>query len=144
MCLDIQALDITVTGSWSRTIDALDLQSGAGSDLNSSYESAADAVSINISATTGASDAWRVDVRKTDTNWHNNFYLYVQRTSDGTGSGSISGGGSYQEITDTDQSFFSGSGDRSDIDFQLKLTGVSLQISPDTYTTTIYYTVIDI
>jgi len=140
----IQAqINITVTGSWSETIDASDLLAGAGSDLINTYESIADAVSISISETSGASDNWRVDVKKVDTNWDSSFYLYVKRTSDGTG-GSVSGGTAYQEITDVDESFFSGSDDVSGIDIQLKLSGVSVQIPPDSYMTTVYYTVVDI
>jgi len=134
------AISITVTGNWSETIDSTDLQAGAGSDLISTYESAVDTVSIDISATIGN---WGLDVKKFDTNWHSDLHLHVKRTSDGTGSGSISGGGAYQEVTDTDQSFFSGNGDRSSINVQLELTGVSIQVPPDTYTTTVYYTVSD-
>lgn len=134
------AVSITVTGSWAETIDALDLQAGAGSDLIDTYESASNTVAIDIIAPTN----WRVDVKKSDTNWPANFQLYVRRTSDGSGSGSISGGTSYQEITDTDQSFFNGTLDRSNITGQLKLTGVSVQIPVDTYTTTVYYTVVEI
>ena len=67
--------------------------------------------------------------------------MYVQRTSDGSGSGSIAGGTSYQEVTDTDVKLFWGQNNRSGIDLQLQLTGVSIQVAPDTYTTTVYYTV---
>lgn len=135
------AISIVTTGTWSETIDASDLAAGAGSNLISSYESASNAVSMDISATIGN---WGVDVKKIDTNWHGDFHLYVQRTSDGTGSGTISGGGTYQEVSDSDLNFFSGSDDRSNVDIQLKLTGVSIQVSPDVYTTTIYYTVFDL
>ena len=138
-----EAIDITATGSWSLSITSADLVNGAGSDLKSDYESAADAVSVSISATTGASDAWLVDVKKDDTNWHRNFILYVKRTSDGTG-GSVSGGTAYQQIDKKQRLFFSGSGDVSGVKVQLKLSGVSIQIPPDTYTTTVYYTVVDI
>lgn len=134
------AISITVTGDWPETIDSADLQAGAGSDLISTYESAADAVNIDISATVGD---WGLDVKKIDTNWHSDLHLYVKRTSDGSGSGSISGGDAYQEVTDTDQGFFSGNDDRSSINVQLRLTGVSIQVPPDTYTTAVYYTVSD-
>ncbi len=138
------AISITVTGSWSVTIDAADLQSGAGSDLTGTYESATDQIDIDITGTAGPGDTWRVDVSKSDTNWHANFLLYVQRTSDGTGSPShISGGTTYQEVTDTDQSFFNGERDKSNIDVQLKLEGVSILVPDDTYTTTVTYTVVD-
>lgn len=134
------AISITVTGSWSETIDESDLQGGAGSDLIDTYESAANAGIIDISATIGD---WGLDVKKVDTNWHGDFHLYAKRTSDGTGSGSISGGDTYQEVTNTDASFFSGNDDRSNVDIQLQLTGVSIQVPPDIYTTTVYYTVSD-
>ena len=136
------AISVTVTGSWSLTITSSDLISGAGSDLKSDYESAADAVSITISGTTGALDTWGIDVRKVDTNWHSDLILYVKRTSNGIG-GSVSGGTSYQQVTGTNLSFFSGSDDVSWINVQLKLSGVSIRISPVTYTTTVYYTVVD-
>ena len=134
------AIAITVTGNWAETIDASDLLAGAGSDLRSTYESASNAGIVDISLTAGN---WALVVKKTDTNWHGNFHLYVKRTSNGSGSGTISGGTAYQEITDLDQSFFSGSNDRSNINLQLKLEGVSIQVPPDVYTATIYYTVSD-
>ena len=134
------AITITVTGNWAETIDASDLQAGAGSDLISTYESASNVGIVDISSTAGN---WALVIKKTDTNWHGNFHLYVKRTSDGSGSGTISGGTAYQEITDLDQSFFSGSNDRSNINLQLKLEGVSIQVPPDVYTATIYYTVSD-
>jgi len=137
------AITITVTGNWAETIDASDLQAGAGSDLISTYESASNVGIVDISSTAGN---WALVIKKTDTNWHGNFHLYVKRTSDGSGSGTISGGTAYQEITDTDQPFFRGSSDcfdRSNINLQLKLEGVSIQVPPGTYTTKIYYTVSD-
>jgi len=137
------AISITVTGSWVETIDKNDLLSGAGSDLQSTYTSVSGQVSLNISGTSGASDAWRVDIRKVDDNWNNNLHPYVMRTSAGTG-GSVSGGASYQEVTDINTLFFSGSGDVTGINMQLRLTGASIQISPSSYSTVLYYTVVDI
>ncbi len=144
LCSKAEApISITVTGSWSETIDASDLQAGAGSNLNSTYESASNAVSIDISGTAGTGDNWRINVKKVDSVWHDNFNLYVKRTSDGAGSGDISGGGFYQEVDFDDQSFFSGDNDRSNINVQLKVDGVSVQVPPNNYATTIYYTVVD-
>ena len=145
LCSKAEAsISITVTGNWSETINAADLQAGAGSDLVSTYESSSSAVSIDISGTAGVGDNWRIDVKKVDSAvWHNNFRLSVKRASDGAGAGDISGGNSYQEVTDIDQSFFSGDNDRSNVNIQLKVDGVSIQIPPNNYTTTIYYTVVD-
>lgn len=140
-CFNIRAQDITVTGSWSGSIDGSDLQSGAGSDLVDTYESLSDQIIIDV---TGAGmNSWRVDVSKVDGNWDGNFHLYVRRTSDGIGMGPINGGTAYQEVMDTDQSFFDSQQSRTDIHVQLKLNGVSVQIPPDAYSTTVYYTVIN-
>ncbi|TET45598.1 hypothetical protein E3J62_07380 [candidate division TA06 bacterium] len=136
-------ISITASGDWTRTIDANDLQSGAGSDLTSTYESATDQVTIDISGTLGDLDNWRVDVARIDFAWHSDLHQYIKRTSDGTGGGSISGGTSYQEVINTWQTFFSGSGDRSNIAVQLKLTGVSIQIPVNNYSAMIFFMVID-
>jgi hypothetical protein len=69
--------------------------------------------------------------------------LYVKRTGDGTGGGSILGGDSYQEVTTSDVSFFSGAGDRTAVNIQLKVTGASLSMLPNIYSTSIIYTVVD-
>lgn len=139
-------ISIDATGDgWAETIDAADLQAGAGSDLVGAYESATDAGSLTISGTAGNDDAWRVEVRRTDsTNWHSNFILSVKRTGGGSGGGSITGGDAYQAIGTSDATFFSGAGDLSDIPLQFKLEGLSLKVPPDTYSTTITYTVVDI
>jgi len=134
------AISISAPGSWSQTIDASNLTGGAGSNLNNTYQSDPAAVSITITATSGN---WGLTVKRIDSKWHNNLHLWVKRTSDGSGSGSISGGSSYQEVTDIDQAFFNGNGDRSDVNIQLQLTGVSIQVPSDTYTATVYYTVSD-
>ncbi len=136
------AISISGTGAWTLTIGPDDLTGGAGSDLNGAYESAADAYSITISGTAGPSDNWRVDVKKSDGTWNGNLVLWARRTSSGTG-GSVSGGQAYQQIGNTSAAFFSGSGDVSGIAVQLKLTGVSITIPPGTYTSTVYYTVVD-
>jgi len=134
------AIGITVTGTWIETIDQSDLAGGPGSDLASTYESPADQKTIDITSTDG--HQWRADIRKIDTNWHSGCHLFVRRTTDGSGTGWIDGGTSYQEITDTYQSFFWGEEDRSGIHAQERLTGVSVQVPSDTYTTTVYYTVV--
>ena len=137
------AIEIALTGSWSPVIGAADLIGGAGTDLAPIYESSADAIAVTISSTTGSGDNWRVDVMMTDINWPAGFDLFIRRTGDGTGSGSIAGGAAYQQITDGYAALFSGAGDRLDIPLQLKLTGVSVHTPPDTYSATVTYTVVD-
>jgi hypothetical protein len=136
------AVSITVSGSWFETIDQSDLAGGAGSDLVSTYESAADQVVIDITGV--GKKGWRVDVRKIDSGWYGDLHLCVHRTSDGTGPGSISGGTSYQEIGDTYQQFFTGESNRRDIYVQLMLDGVSARMPCGNYHTTVYYTVMEV
>ena len=140
------AITITVLGSWDLIITDLDLQGGAGDDFNPSYESASDAVTVDIGGIHPFNQNYQVDVSKVDSTWHSNFHLYVRRTSEGSGhaKSTISGGLTYQEVTDIDQTFFSGTGGRDGITIQLNLTGVSIQVPPDTYLTTIYYTALEI
>ena len=139
-----EAIDITATGSWNRTIDESDLAAGAGSDLIGIYESSVNATVLTVLNTTGNTDNWRIDVRRSDGTWHGDFILYIQRTSDGTGGGSISGGLSYIAIGTTDSQFFSGAGDRSSVNLQYKLTGMSISIPPNTYSTTVVFTIVDV
>ena len=137
----LEAVSISVLGSWSQTVGELDLVGGAGSDLTGSYESALDQGMISIAGTLGS---WRVDVKKSDTTWHNDLRLDVQRTSGGTGTGSISGGATYLEVTSVDTTFFSGDADRSDVDVQLKISGVSVSLEIGSFSTTVTYTVTDL
>lgn len=121
------AVTITVTGSWNLTINADDLQGGAGTDLEPVYRSASDQIRLDIQA----AGSWRVDVRKNDTNWHSNFVLRVRKTS----------GRQNPVVTvgDTDTEFFSGNGDRTPR-VRVILRNVSIAIPPDTYVTTVIYT----
>ncbi|MFH1313921.1 MAG: hypothetical protein ABIJ00_11950 [Candidatus Eisenbacteria bacterium] len=137
------AISISATGSWTEAVDESDLAGPPGSDLNSTFESASDQISIDITETQGDADEWLVSIKRVDTNWHANLQLYAMRTSDGSGTGSISGGTAYKEVTTGNQSFFSGSGDRAGVGIQQKITGVSIQLDSDTYSTTVYYTLID-
>ena len=79
---------------------------------------------------------------KVDSNGHVLMKLWIQRTGDRSGKGTISGGTTYQEVTATDQEFFNGTKDRTNIPVQLQLRGVSVQKPPDTYMTTVWFTVI--
>ena len=140
-----EAIDLSTTGGWTETINEFDLVSGAGSDLIDTYESATDATSMTISNCTGDTDNWQLNVRRIDDGgWHGDFTLFVKRTSNGVGNGSVSGGLSYIEITTTGTQLFSGAGDRSNILIQYKLTGMSINVLPATYTETITFTVVDL
>lgn len=138
------AIDISATGGWTETIGTSDLTSGAGSDLNSDYESTVAATTLTISKCKGKNDNWRVDVKRIDSSWHDDTTLYARRVSDGDGQGSISGGLSFIKIKKTENEFFSGAGNRDNVSLQYKLTEVSINISPGNYSTTVVFTVVDI
>ena len=69
--------------------------------------------------------------------------LYVKRTGDGSGSGAVHGGSSYVVVETSDTDFFEGSGDRTDITVQYKVSGISINVPPGTYSTVITFTVVD-
>jgi hypothetical protein len=136
------AVSISVTGSWFETIDATDLVGGAGSDLRSTCESAADQVAIDISG--AGSKSWAVDIRKVDTDWPSGLGLYARRTSDGSGQGQVTGGTSYQQVSDTYQEFFTGDDNRKGINIQMMIDGVSAEMPCGNFLTTVYYTVTEV
>jgi hypothetical protein len=138
-------ISITVTGSWSLSIGQADLQGAAGSDLSASYQSAADQLLMTIGGTGGK--AWRVDVYRVDSTWNSDFVLSIKRTTDGTpqgkGSHSIDSLGlTYAAITTIATTFWSGAGDFTSIPLQYQLSGVSCAIPAASYSTTIYFTVV--
>ena len=139
----VYAIDVDINGAWSVTIDSSDLVAGAGSILKKIYESPADQVLVDILNTMGGGDTWRIDVKKSDISWNSDILVYARRTSSGSG-GTVTGGETYQEITNSDQSLFIGVADVSDIGMQYKIDGVSIDINPNNYSTTIIYTVVDI
>jgi len=135
-----QAATITITGSWTRVIGAGDLTGGPGTNLTATYTSATNQALMAVT-TTGVN--WRVDVLRIDSIWHANFVLSIRRTGTGSGTGSVTGGGGFQAITTTSQTFVTGSGNRTGIQLQERIGGVSVSIPAATYTTTIQYTVVD-
>lgn len=138
-CNRLLAADIYATGGWTEVIDASDLVSGAGSDLNSQYESASDATTIDIEN----AEFYNVYVRKSDSNWHPSLALYIRRTGSGSGGGSVSGGLTYRQVSDADTYFFQGYLPRTGITARYKMTGLSISIPPDTYSTTVILTIIE-
>jgi hypothetical protein len=137
------AITITVTGSWSLSIGQANLQGSAGSDLTSYYESTTNQLSMAVDEGRGE-HTWRVDVKRIDSSWHASLGLYIKRTNAGTsGKGSVNSGGTeYGLITTSDQTFWTGIGDRAGIYLQEKLDGVSCAIPAASYSTTLCFTVV--
>jgi hypothetical protein len=134
------AANITITGTWTLSIGVADLTGRPGTNLTANYNSATNQVLMDVT-TTGVN--WRVDVLRIDTHWTTLVVLSIRRTGTGSGTGTVTGGGSYMAITPTSQTFVTGSGNRAGIQLQERITGVSVSIPVDTYTTTVQFTVVD-
>ena len=139
-------LAITVTQTtWNvGTFGAAQLSGPPGTNFTSTQSSAADYLDINVTTPT-LTPNYRVDVSKTDTQWNGSMTLWILRTADGTGTGTITGGNvSFQEITGTARSFFSGSRNRSNVKAQLQLRGLSVIVGPHNFSTTVTYTIVQL
>jgi hypothetical protein len=135
-------VSIRVNGKWTiGNLDENDLTGGAGTDFPGTWESVPDLIDIDVIK---AQDYWQVEISKVDAPWPSQVQVWARRTTDGTGSpATITGGSTYQQVTGTDQPFFSGTGDVTAIKVQLKLEGVTVGVNMDDYTTIISYTVTD-
>jgi len=132
------AADLISSGDWAETINASKLVSGAGSNLQSQLQSLAGVTTLTISNVSGA---WTLRARRSGGSWHGDVTLFVKRTSAGSGSGSVSGGDAFVELTGSDVEIFSGSDARSNVALQFKLTGLSVGISPANYLSSVIFTV---
>jgi len=134
----VTAADLTSSGDWVESLNASNLVSGAGTDLPANLESISGTTVLSVSNVTGS---WRVTARRSASTWNSNLTLYVRRTTSGSGTGSISGGDSYVEVTGGDSEIFTGVDARGSISIQYKLTGLAHNIPPATYLSSLVFTV---
>lgn len=137
---------ITVTGSWSYSVSSLDVVD-AGSNYVGTYTSAANQALIDINRNNNGNVQWRVDIRKSDISWNSLLQVWVQRTGTGTPNhalGTISGGTTYQQITNSDLVFFTGRRGWFDIPIQYQLRNITVAAPATTHSTSIIYTVTQI
>jgi hypothetical protein len=140
---------ITVTGSWNPSVSNTQI-SEAGLNYTGSTSSLSNQVLIRVMRSTSFFSGlltWRVDVSKSDINWNNNLVLSNVRTGNGTFqstffSSGISGGTTFQTITNANTPFFNGNGNITNIPIQFQLSGYSLLIPAGTYSTNVIYTLI--
>ena len=119
-----EGIEISVEGTWHLVIDDRDFNWGRG--LKDTYNSPGNQIKVTISGSDGRN--WTVDVRRIDTKWHRDFVLKLKTT------------GKETTVEPTSKVLLSGRGNKSH-NIKLILEGVSLQVPPDTYATTITYTV---
>lgn len=134
----VHGADLTSMGDWVESITAANLVSGAGSDLQSQFESVSGVTSLTISNAPGA---WKLQARLGGSGGHGDVTILVKRSSGGSGLGSISGGTAYMALSGSDAELFSGTEDRGNISLQFKLTGLSRSVSPATYLSSIIFTI---
>lgn len=142
----LPAITLKTSGKWTLRLRKAELtEKKGGCDFNPMQESGVDQVTLNIKKTTGGTASWRIDIRRVDNGWDSDLRIFAQRTSDGTGTGSIAGGSSYIEVTTIDRPFFTGSGDRLTVGIQYKVEGVSVfNLNVASYITAIWYTVTEL
>jgi hypothetical protein len=139
LSLDLQAQTLTVTGNWSLSISASSLTE-AGSDFAGTYTSASNQTYIDIDDKK-KNYSWQIDVRKSDINWNPSLLLSVRRTGNGNHSGQApSGGTTLIQLSNSNQEFFRGRKDNFDIPIEYRLSGVSVTIPSQSYSTTVIYT----
>lgn len=132
------AADLTALGTWVATISSQSLTGGAGSGLAQQVESLTAVTTLTISNTSGA---WSLRAHRSGGHEHGDVTVYVRRTSNGTGTGTIAGGSGYVELTTADAELFSGSENRNGVTLQFKISGVSHRLTPDTYFSNIVFTI---
>lgn len=133
-----QGADLTAMGDWTETITATNLVTGAGSDLPSQFESIS---GVTVLAISNAPGPWTLRARIAGAGGHGDVIVQVKRTSAGSGTGSVEGGTTYTALNGLDTEIFSGTESRESISLQFKLTGLSCRISPDTYLSSVIFTV---
>jgi len=135
--LSAENLKISTSGSWSLSIDQSNLISGGGNNLQSTYQSQPDATLIDIKA--DKNSLWTVYVKRIPL--PNHLTLYVRRTSDGRGKGSIEGGENFIPLGEGYTMLFRGRDERKDVTIQYRIEGISISISPGLRDFQIIYTV---
>jgi hypothetical protein len=132
------AADLTSIGDWTESIDASNLASGAGSDIQGPLQSMTGVTVLSIANSAGR---WRLKAHVAPNQWNPNLVVWVQRVTDGTGRGCISSGASYVQLGSTDVELFRGVGDRSNISIRFKLSGLTHRISPASYSSSVVFSV---
>lgn len=118
---------ISVSGGWFLSISELDLVSGPGSDLKSTYLSPPDATLIDIKAE--PKTLWSIYAKRTAAAT-DGIGISVKRTSDGKGKGWVEGGEYFIPLGDGYTKLFHGKGERIDITLQYRITGISINTPP--------------
>lgn len=127
--------------TWNLTVNSSNLgpPAEAGQQLTSTYTSATVTSTLTVTGA-GNSQPWRINIRKSDGSWNSQFSLEIERTSDGSGSGTITPDPGFIQVRDTDTVFITGTGNRKDMNCLYRLSNITLLVPPGNYSTTIIFT----
>lgn len=142
---------IKASPSWNISVPTSTITE-AGSNYTTNITSPINQTLVDFTVSSGLFGGnYTVSVHKIDSDWHSNLSLWTQRTGTGTGggllgTGTITGGLTFIQLTNAPQTFFSGntgflSSGRTNIPIQYEIRGVSVLLPVKTYTTTVVYTV---
>jgi hypothetical protein len=84
---------------------------------------------------------WQLDVEKVDINWHNSLNLMLRRTSNNS---NVNNGTGWQAVNNVSTPFIDGVGNAYNIQIQYSITGISVLLPADNYSTQVYYTIYSI
>jgi len=124
--------------NWVKTIQASDI-SDAGNDYISSYESKSNQSKITVSKNNNYTDLY-IWIYKVDDKWHPDLNLQIRRTNNRS---NISNGTQYQTVTNNYGYFFELYGNASRIPIQYKISGLSVLLPVESYSTQIVFTIWD-
>jgi hypothetical protein len=144
MATNAVAATLAATGSWTKTISAANLTGGAGTNLVSTHESANGVISLDVSNTPSTVLFYKVYARYTGPTWPSGVTLAVKRTADGISLLPLSvilGSTDYITLGSTDTEIFTGLLDRSGITLQVRVSGLSVAVTPAVYQANIVFTI---
>ena len=135
----VTAADLSVVGTWQRTVDKSDLSAGAGSDLTTEILSLPGVATLSITGATGTH--WRVEtLRANDTNWPAGVVIAVRSSS---ATGDVIGGAGYLDVTSTPQTLCEGTGDAS-VEIQFRVAGATVRTRANLYNLLISYRIVSL
>lgn len=138
----VEAIDLTATGNLAAGAIPAAALVAAGTRPVGTYEYPS-STGLDVTLTKNKRDNWSIEVRHSTTSWPPAVKLWVKRSSNGIGAGTLSGGEIYQEVTASNRTLCSGAGDRSGISLAFQLTGLSLLDPPGSYHSSALFTVVD-
>ena len=140
----VKSQSLNITGSWSIFVPSSSI-SEVGNDYNTTLTSSLNQTLLDISVPV-TNVSWRVDVHKQDSFWNASLILWVHKTGDGLGVLGSSilpvGFTSYQQVSNLEQLFFTGTKNHINIPVQYEIQGLSVLIPSENYNMNVIYTLI--